>query len=232
MTSSEARRVLAPLSGEGVLARYGDLVLLCTAHPDADERTAELLDMLAELAADGGDGRRLGRRLAGMLAGPEHEEFPTLVAFGPVGDGVAVVVHGDAEAWVTTEPQEYHLDGRSAVTWVDRVVAGPVKEVRAVLGDDTASIVDRWTRLDAGVVRAGGFVEAFPGAASLVAPAPVQVAAPTPAPLPPTDASAPVAASSPDAAPATDAVPAASAVVDADSAGVPEPEPGFAAAAL
>ncbi|MFG1921143.1 FHA domain-containing protein [Cryptosporangium sp. NPDC048952] len=172
-------RALAPVSGSGLLARYGDLVLLYAAPEGDDERTAEVLDAIASAA--GGDGRRLGRRLASLLltAGNQDLDFPPLAAFGPVGDGVAVIVHGAAQVSVVTDDGEIVLDGRDALTWVDRMIPAPARVIRGALDTLGGGSHDPWSRLDAGVVRAGGFVFGVPSA---IAAAPSPAGAPS-APL-------------------------------------------------
>jgi len=193
-------RALAPVSGSGLLARYGDLVLLYAAPEGDDERTAEVLDAIASAA--GGDGRRLGRRLASLLltAGNQDMDFPPLAAFGPVGDGVAVIVHGAAQVSVVTDDGEIVLDGRDAVTWVDRMIPAPARVIRGALDTLGGSPHDPWSRLDAGVVRAGGFVFGVPSAVAAAPspaappapPAPMLRSVPPIAPLPPREPVPPV----------------------------------------
>lgn len=164
-------RALAPVAGSGLLARYGDLVLLYAAPEGDDDRTAEVLDAIASAA--GGDGRRLGRRLASLLltAGNQDLDFPPLAAFGPVGDGVAVIVHGAAQVSIVTDDGEIVLDGRDALTWVDRMIPAPARVIRGALDTLGGGSHDPWARLDAGVVRAGGFVFGVPSAIA-AAPSP------------------------------------------------------------
>lgn len=124
-----------PLRGNAVLARYGDLTLVCEAVPGRQHRIGALLDAVAEVSADESGGRRLSHQVAGLVsaAGPD-EDFPALCAFGPTRDGMAVVVHGGAELIVTVNGEQVHLDGRDAVTVLDRVITEPVEAVQAVVG--------------------------------------------------------------------------------------------------
>src|SRR5829696_5038096 len=154
--------VLRPLAGEGALARAGSLVLLCAAD---GARLPGLLDTFGA----GGDGRQLCRRLATLLSASGLDDAPALCAFGPAGDGLAVLVHGAAVVEVDAAGQTVRLDGATAVTWVDRVLTGPVGAVRAALaGTDPATAPDSWARLDGGVIRAGGLVFSPTGAASAI----------------------------------------------------------------
>ncbi|GAA1687768.1 hypothetical protein GCM10009765_41560 [Fodinicola feengrottensis] len=177
-----------PAPGNGVLARLGDLVLLFGAEPDA--AVTRLLEMLDAVDAEGGDGRRLGRRLAGVLS--SLDEAPALVAFGPTGDQVAVLVHGDAVLVANTSGGEVRLDGSQSVTWVDRVIAD-VTSVSASLAGAGGGAPQRF-RLDDGVVPAGGFVlKQGGGRVRTPPPPPVAVVAevapipaePVPVPMPP-----------------------------------------------
>lgn len=146
--------------GTGVLARYGNLVLLCEAAPGHDDQIRDLLDAMASAAGTENGGRQLGRRVAGALAttGPDGG-FPALCAFGPVGGGIAVLVHGRAELTVAAAERELQLDGRDAVTFINHVVREPVTSIRAALGAcDDPSPIDQWSELESGVVRADALV--------------------------------------------------------------------------
>lgn len=163
--SGGAAQVLRPVPGDGLLARVGDLVLLCGLEPGAEDKIRGVLDVLREVAAAGGDGRRLGRRLARLMSAGDEDDYPTLCALGPAGPGWAVLVHGAAELVADTARGEVHLDGADAVTWVDRILPGPVTRLQAVLtgagSGRSARELDGgpgadWYRLDAGTVPAGG----------------------------------------------------------------------------
>jgi hypothetical protein len=150
---------LRQLSGSGVLARYGDLTLLCDAVPEQEDRVGALIDTLTDAAAANADGRHLSRRLAGLLSTDPEGEFPALCAFGPADGGFAVLVHGRAELTLSTNGKVLRLDGRDAVTVIDRVIGEPVEWVGAVLGDRlNEPSTDQWSRLDAGVVRADALI--------------------------------------------------------------------------
>jgi MFS transporter, DHA2 family, multidrug resistance protein len=136
---------LHQLPGDGVLARYGDLVLVCEARPEQDSRVGVLLGTLAAAAAERSSGRELSRRLAGLLGTAEMDDFPALCAFGPAGDGpgsgIAAVVHGNARLSLTCDGEELRLDGREAVILVDRVVPRPVDSIQAVVGEGPDALV-------------------------------------------------------------------------------------------
>jgi hypothetical protein len=148
--------------GNGVLVRHEDLVLLCEIPLDEEDRVRGIL---AEVkAAAGGDqpGNRLVRHLVKSLA-DSGDRFPSLCAFGAVEDGIAFAVHGKARLRVTTTDGELRLDGRDAVTILDRVVSGPVTSITGEIGEEIPGFCT-WSELTAGTVRAdalqyGAFVD-------------------------------------------------------------------------
>ena len=138
--------------GNGVLVRHEDLVLLCELPLDEEDRVRSIL---AEVkAAAGGDqpGNRLVRHLVKSLAA-SGDRFPSLCAFGAVEDGIAFAVHGKARLRVTTMDGELELDGRDALTILDRVVSGQVTSITGEIGEEIPGFCS-WSELTVGVVRA------------------------------------------------------------------------------
>jgi hypothetical protein len=173
---------LHPLRGNAVLARYGDLTLVCEAVPGRQHRIGALLDAVAGIAAGEADARQLSRQVAGLIgaAAPDGDDFPALCAFGPADDGIAAVVHGGAELIVTVNGEQVHLDGRDAVTVLDRVITDRVDAVRAVVGGtDLGAVNDSAPPVTAPTP--AGPAQAEPAPAGTVTAAPVQAAAPAPA---------------------------------------------------
>ncbi len=151
-TAGEPSAVVRPLPGSGLVARSGDLLLVCA---DSATGVDELLAVFDEVAAAGGDGSALVRRLAALLASDEQGWFPACAVSGPARDGrCAVLVSGAATAELRTADGVVALSGEDAITTVDRLVAGPVESIRLTL--DVTGPTDLRTRLDAGVVVAGG----------------------------------------------------------------------------
>jgi hypothetical protein len=184
---------LRRLPGEGLLARCGELVLLCEGDPRQDARVGVLLDALAAVGAAQPCGRRLSRRLAWLVSTAEIGGFPALCAFGPAGDGIAAVVHGRAEILMTAGGRQVRLDGRDAVTVVDRVVAEPIDSIRAMVGEGSNSLVYRRTRLPApalALAPAGTPPTGTQPAAAPPTAAPPLAAASAPAPVEPVEEAA------------------------------------------
>ncbi|MGH3096586.1 MAG: FHA domain-containing protein [Streptosporangiales bacterium] len=152
MDINTTETVLRPTPGEGMLARAGDLVLLCGTAQQA--RSEELLGVLERVAAEGGDGRRFVRRVAAAVLAMETP--PALVAYGPTSEGQALLVRGAATAVARTAEGDVRLEGADAVTWTDRVLHGS-SAITASLGANPMGAVSIGARLDNGVVPAGGF---------------------------------------------------------------------------
>jgi hypothetical protein len=195
VTTDELR--LAPLPGDGLLARFPSVVFF---SPAAGAQAGELLDLCRSVAAAGPrPGRMLARRVAALL-GASEEEYPPFCAVGQADEGVAVIVHGAVDVSCTADGTSVTLSGRDSTTWVDRVISGNVTEVHGVPSGASPPGVDALADLGSGVVPAGGFALG-PDASAVAAEEPTG-AAPAVAPAPvPAEASA-AASSRPSAAPA------------------------------
>jgi FHA domain-containing protein len=183
--------VVRPLPGPGLVARSGELVLVCADTPGA----GELLGLLGEVSAAGGDGPALVRRVAARLAGEDAYRLPDCALTGPAPNGsVAVLVHGAGVAEVAGAGGPVRLAGADAITSQNRLVPGPVELVVLTVrgagpaGSLPATVDDR-LRLDAGVVTGAGAVigAGLPvgtGSRPRVPPmaAPTSAAAPVPPP--------------------------------------------------
>src|SRR5262245_32452823 len=64
---SRQERGVFPASGQAVLARAGELVLLCELSVGQGWQTGSLLDTLSAVAADGADGAELSHRLTSLV---------------------------------------------------------------------------------------------------------------------------------------------------------------------
>jgi FHA domain len=227
---------LWPVPGDGVLARRNGLVLLSSL--DDGQFVDVLLDLLERVAASAGDGREFADSVAQALeeSAPAEaaETEPSVLAFGATAAGLAVTVGGGAWADVTTAHGVAHVAASQPGMLVRCVLRSPFAGIRGGLSpsDNGTAATDRFSRLDAGTVRAGGlayFVDdsgsRAPGSArpaSLAkgaAKAGQAEAAATPAPAQP-EPSTPKLAKAPKAEPAA-AVPEP----EPAAAEIPEPEP-------
>ncbi len=129
--------VVRPLPGDGVVAHLNGLALVCGP---GSAQVEELLDAVRETAENGGDGRTLVRKVAQVLARSMSDDPPTIAVAGPAGGGVAVLVSGAASAHLFGAPDgDFVVSGQDALTWADRLVAGPVGRVELRLPGSGAS---------------------------------------------------------------------------------------------
>jgi hypothetical protein len=151
------------MSGDGVLARRGDLVLLSSLVENG--LLDALLELLAEIADAGGDGRRFAGVVEEALksdgtwdAGRGDQQSPAVVAFGPDGAGLAVTVSGAAWAELTTAHGTRRLVAGQPSMLLRCTTGSPVIAVHGGLGTVGGDIArtDRFSRLDRGTARAGG----------------------------------------------------------------------------
>jgi hypothetical protein len=157
------RQGLWSVPGQGVLARQGDLILLSAI----DERglVEKLLDSLAKTSEGGGDGRRFADAVEDLVesdetwdGGHEGEPGPAVIAIGPEGGGLAVIVSGTAWAEIVTAHGTDRLVAGQPARVLRCVVGVPVHAVRGGLGTDrgVGDHTDHFSRLERGSVRAAG----------------------------------------------------------------------------
>jgi FHA domain len=143
-----------------VLARRGNLIILTSA--ESGDLVDLLLDALEQLAAAGGDGRQFADAVAELIeadsAGLAAEPGPSVLAFGPVGHGMAATVCGTAWAEIGTERGDARVEASQPGMLLRCVLTSPVGIVVGGLdaGAPVAASTDRFSRLDAGTVRASG----------------------------------------------------------------------------
>jgi hypothetical protein len=145
---------LFPVPGDGVLARHGDLILLCSLE---DSQAADdLLDLLEQTATARGDGRQFTDAIAETLH--RRAGGPSVLAFGPSESGFAITVSGGAWADLTTADGTARVEAGHPTMLLRGTVRSPVSGVRGGLSPSEVGVAstDRFSRLDAGTVRAGG----------------------------------------------------------------------------
>ncbi len=124
---------------------------------DQGDGADELLALFSQTAAGGADGSALVRRVAALLAVDETGRYPACAISGPAADGrMAVLVYGDATAGLMGPEGPLVLSGADAITSLDRLVPGPVTQVRLELPG--AGTPDPRVRLESGVVFGAGVV--------------------------------------------------------------------------
>jgi hypothetical protein len=150
---------LWPVPGEGVLARHGNLILLSSL--EQGQIVDMLLDLLEQTAATGGDGRQFADQIAAALETVETGAGvpgPSVLAFGAAGPGLAVTVSGGAWADVTTADGTVRIAAGQPGMLLRCLLRSPVSVVNGGLSAAVTgpASTDRFSRLDAGTVRASG----------------------------------------------------------------------------
>ncbi|MCK9923498.1 FHA domain-containing protein [Frankia sp. AgPm24] len=118
----------------GVVVRLpGALVVARVDQPETAEITTRLLGLCAEVAAEVGTseatmGRRLVRRVAGVLADADPERVPDFSLLTTVNDRVAALVHGAMDV-VVSGPSGLTLSGVDSATWVDRLLPADCQRI-------------------------------------------------------------------------------------------------------
>ena len=149
---------LWPIHGDGVLARQGDLVLLI--HPAGGAFVDRLLDLLIDAARAGQDGIGFTSQIsaefdADAAAANTADPGPSVVAFGPDGEGTAVALYGTAWADIATAHGVQRLSPGQPYGRLRCVLPSQVVTVRAgVSQGNTDADTDPYLRLADGVVRA------------------------------------------------------------------------------
>lgn len=144
-----------PHPGPGLVARFGDVVIAVAV--DRDTLLNPLLEVCGSVGAAGGDGRRLVRRLAGLLSEADVDP-PAFCVVAPVGRNLAVFVCGDADVLARGGGDDQVISSRQSAAWVDRVVPWPLQEVSATVGDSASPQLSDVLDLRAGIVTGSGFL--------------------------------------------------------------------------
>ncbi|HVT70152.1 MAG TPA: FHA domain-containing protein [Trebonia sp.] len=145
--------------GNDIVGRFGDTVVLISRGGAADSPVSELLDLVAEIAADRQSpaptvaGRRAGGVL-GPLAG-NTDAFGIVV---PVPEGVVVFLRGSVRCAVSVDDGVRQFSGEQALTWVDQILPGTFDWLAVGGGEGTAIQPDPVSDLREGVVPGRGFV--------------------------------------------------------------------------
>jgi hypothetical protein len=117
----------------GVVVRLpGVLVVARVGRPETAEMTKRLLALCAEVAGEAGTatamGRRLVRRVAGLLADSDPDQVPDFSLLATVSDRIAALVHGSMEV-LAAGPAPLTLSGAESATWVDRLLPAEITRI-------------------------------------------------------------------------------------------------------
>jgi hypothetical protein len=184
--------------GSGLVARFGDALILIADRDGETEAAEALLQAVASAAsAATPPGVRIATQLAGIVVGWQPYGGPGFGVVAPIDDGYVVLLHGPVTARIIGTNFERHLCGDEAVTWVDHKVAAGFDWL-SLGGHDGPVCADPRSDLRAGAVPGNGFVLSLnPGGTRAYPPEP-QAARPTGL-----AATSPTARDEPASAPAT-----------------------------
>lgn len=140
--------------GEGLVARFGDVVIYLVGANASTERILGAVQAVADVEQPGA---AIAQRLAAVVFGTGSEPPPFgLVA--PTADGTLVLLRGPVSALISGAEGSRRLVGARAFTWVDEIVRDPVRTLAVGPGADAQVTPYPRTDLRAGVVPGGGFV--------------------------------------------------------------------------
>ena len=157
--------------GDGVVASFGAVALLAGHGTDP---SGVLVATVRDAAASGPTpGRRVARKLAGLLTGDGAEELADFGVLAETDDGLLVFLSGAVEAEITQlDGSIMRLAGADAATWVDRVLPAGTGPVELCFVGDGDLPGPTSFELQSGVVP-GGWIRlapADPAAADVVDP--------------------------------------------------------------
>ncbi|GAA4081415.1 FHA domain-containing protein [Actinomadura miaoliensis] len=198
--SGGAADLVQPLPGDGLVAREGELSLVCARPATAALASVVdgLLGALVDAAAAGEDGLALVRRAIGVLTASVGPDPLSFALAGPDRDGGTAMLAGGAgrARAVTASGADVTVGGDAAYTWTDRTVREPVVRLELTLPGVGSGDPDSWLRLSSGVVSGGGLRQLSPPRAR-----PVSLAHPDRPPVKPAVRPAVAAAAEPVAKP-------------------------------
>jgi hypothetical protein len=123
----------------GVVVRLpGVLIVARVGRPRTADTARRLLDLCAEVAAEPGDtastGRRLVRRVAGLLAAADPEDVPDFALLTAIGERIAALVHGAMDV-AAGGSSPITLSGVESATWVDRLLPDGITHLHIAPSD-------------------------------------------------------------------------------------------------
>ncbi len=150
--------------GDGLVARFGDALLLVVDPVRHRQRAEDLLRAVEAAGSEGGPaGANLAHRLAAIVAGHEPGTVPPFGAVAPLGEGYVVLLHGPVSAEIASPLGVVQMSGEQAVTWVDHKVEVALDRL-SVTSRSHPVQVDPMSDLRAGLVPGSGFVITTGGA--------------------------------------------------------------------
>lgn len=141
------------------MARFGSAVVVADTSGDQETFINALLAALdpANIEAAGLSPADLAWQLAELL-GSQRGTAPAFGVAITISGGYLLLLHGAVRALVSGADGEVKLTGRSALTWVDKVVSEPVNSISITLAENGTVDADPRSDLRGGVVSGGGLI--------------------------------------------------------------------------
>ena len=160
--------------GDGLVARFGDVVMYIAEPAASTDRLLATIHSVADTEHPGGV---IAQQLAELVFRTGSDKIAPFGIIAPTAEGLLVLLRGNVIATIDAVRGTRELSGQRAFTWVDEIVPAPVRQI-AIAGGSAASTYP-YTDLRAGVVPGGGFVLCAVGASGDRPPQTESVAAET-----------------------------------------------------
>ncbi|MEU0544157.1 FHA domain-containing protein [Nocardia sp. NPDC005978] len=142
------------LRGEGLIARFGSVVIYLAGTSPSTERILGA----AETAAGSADpGVAIAQRLAATVFSGGSAQPPSFGVVAPTQGGILVLLRGPVRALVEGPEGTRQFSGVRAMTWADEILRDPVRRL-TIAADSTSGGEVPHTNLRVGVVPGGGFL--------------------------------------------------------------------------
>ncbi|WP_282785803.1 hypothetical protein, partial [Nocardia sp. CC201C] len=139
--------------GDGLIARFGSVVLFLTGETASTER---ILGAAEAAAAAADPGVAIAQRLAAAIFAGGSAQSPSFGVVAPTSDGLLILLRGPVRAVVDGPEGARELSGDRAMTWTDEIIRDPVRRITVGTEDTTAEIPH--TDLRSGIAPGGGFI--------------------------------------------------------------------------
>jgi FHA domain len=148
---------VAIASGDGLIARFGDVVMYIANQSESVGRLLAIVESAAEATAPA---TALSERLATETFGADASLTVPFVLIAAAPDGtLTALLRGAVTAEIATDNTTFEVAGNRASRWVDQILPQAVSRVTAGSGGGPLQLRERReTDLRAGVVPGGGFV--------------------------------------------------------------------------
>lgn len=143
---------VAIAQGDGLVARFGDIVVYVLGEPESALR-------LFAIAESASAQEHPGDTISELLTAEVRAELPAAFgAVGPAADSIRVLGRGGLSAEIETAHAARRLSDSEGSTWFDEVVVLDAGTSTIRIGSEPSVVGSRHTDLRSGIVLGGGFV--------------------------------------------------------------------------